>query len=207
MPDDTLPQLSPDEALALLKDGNRRFLDDATYQPPMDRVRRLHLAAAQRPFAAYLSCSDSRVPPELLFERGLGELFIVRNAGNTLCASALGSLEFAVTQLGVPLIVVMGHEACGALRAAVAVTREQRQFSGNVSKVLQSLLPAVREADPWAETLIDAAALCNVRKVVRELQQEASPALLEPQRRGALRVVGAYYHLDTGRVDLLDGER
>ncbi len=204
MPDTDPSQLSPEEALALLKDGNRRFLDDATYQPPMDRMRRLHLAAAQRPFAAYLSCSDSRVPPELLFERGLGELFIVRNAGNTLCASALGSLEFAVTHLQVPLIVVMGHEACGALGAAVAVAREQRQFSGNVSKVLQSLLPAVLEADPWAENLVNEAALCNVRKVVRELQQEASPALLEPQRRGELRVIGAYYHLDTGRVDFLD---
>lgn len=204
MPDTDPSQLSPEEALALLKDGNRRFLDDATYQPPMDRMRRLHLAAAQCPFAAYLSCSDSRVPPELLFERGLGELFIVRNAGNTLCASALGSLEFAVTHLQVPLIVVMGHEACGALGAAVAVAREQRQFSGNVSKVLQSLLPAVLEADPWAENLVNEAALCNVRKVVRELQQEASPALLEPQLRGELRVIGAYYHLDTGRVDFLD---
>lgn len=197
-------QLTPDEALARLKEGNRRFLQDATYQPPMDRLRRLHLAAAQRPFAAYLSCSDSRVPPELLFERGLGELFIVRNAGNTLCASALGSLEFAVTQLQVPLIVVMGHEACGAVRAAVAVTREQRKYSGNVGKVLQSLLPAVLEADPWADDLVNAAALCNVRKVVHELQHEASPALLEPQNAGTLRVVGAYYHLDSGQVDFLD---
>lgn len=196
--------LTPDEAIELLKAGNRRFLDDATYQPPIDRLRRLELASQQRPFAAYLSCSDSRVPPELLFERGLGELFIVRNAGNTLCASSLGSLEFAVSHLEVPLIVVMGHEACGAIQAAVALTREQRKFSGNVGKVLQSLLPAVLEADPWAEDLINAAALCNVRKVVRELQQEASPALLEPQRRGVLRVVGAYYHLDTGRVDFLD---
>lgn len=206
MTDQDCIQLTPSQALERLKDGNRRFLEDAPYQPPMDRLHRLHLAAAQRPFAAYLSCSDSRVPPELLFERGLGELFIVRNAGNALCASALGSLEFAVTQLEVPLIVVMGHEACGALRAAVAVAREQRQFSGNVGKVLQSLLPAVLEADPWAPDLVNAAALCNVRKVVRELREEASPALLDPQRAGKLRVIGAYYHLDSGRVDFLDDE-
>jgi carbonic anhydrase len=195
---------TPDEALALLKEGNRRFLADAPYNPPMDRLHRLNLAAAQKPFAAYLSCSDSRVPPELLFERGLGELFIVRNAGNALCASALGSLEFAVTQLGVPLIVVMGHEACGALRAAVSVARGHTTYTGNVGKVLQSLLPAVLEADPWSESLADAAALCNVRRVVRELQLEASPALLEPQQDGRLRVVGAYYHLDSGRVDFLE---
>lgn len=201
---DSPPQITPREALELLKEGNRRFLSDAPYNPPMDRLRRLHLAAAQRPFAAYLSCSDSRVPPELLFERGLGELFIVRNAGNTLCATALGSLEFAVTQLQVPLIVVMGHEACGAIRAAVSVARGQSAYSGNVSKVLQSLLPAVLEADPWAEDLCSAAAMCNVRKVVQELRQEASPALLEPQASGQLLVVGAYYHLDSGRVDFLD---
>ena len=201
---DQQPQLAPLEALELLKEGNRGFLADAPYNPPMDRLHRLHLAAAQRPFAAYLSCSDSRVPPELLFERGLGELFIVRNAGNTLCATALGSLEFAVTQLQVPLIVVMGHEACGAIRAAVSVARGETAYSSNVSKVLQSLLPAVLEADPWAEDLCNAAALCNVRKVVKELQKEASPALLDPQAEGRLLVVGAYYHLDSGRVVFLD---
>ena len=198
------PQLTPDEALELLKEGNRRFLDDTTYEPSMDRMRRLELAAAQRPFAAYLSCSDSRVPPELLFERGLGELFIIRNAGNTLCTTALGSLEFAVTNLQVPLIVVMGHEACGALNAAVSLARGKASFSGNISKVLQSLLPAVLETDPWADHIVDAAAISNVRRVVRELREEASPALLEPQREGRLKVVGAFYHLDSGKVDFLD---
>ena len=199
-----VPQLSPDEALVLLKEGNRRFLDDTTYEPTMDRMRRLELAAAQRPFAAYLSCSDSRVPPELLFERGLGELFIIRNAGNTLCTTALGSLEFAVTNLKVPLIVVMGHEACGALNAAVSLARGKASFSGNISKVLQSLLPAVLETDPWADHIVDAAAISNVRRVVRELREEASPALLEPQRKKALKVVGAFYHLDSGKVDFLE---
>lgn len=198
------PQLTPDEALELLKEGNRRFLDDTTYEPTMDRMRRLELAAAQRPFAAYLSCSDSRVPPELLFERGLGELFIIRNAGNTLCTTALGSLEFAVAHLNVPLIVVMGHEACGALNAAVSLARGKASFSGNISKVLQSLLPAVLETDPWADHIVDAAAISNVRRVVRELREEASPALLEPQRRDALKVVGAFYHLDSGKVDFLE---
>lgn len=201
-----VPQLTPDEALELLKEGNRRFLDDTTYEPSMDRMRRLELAAAQRPFAAYLSCSDSRVPPELLFERGLGELFIIRNAGNTLCTTALGSLEFAVTNLQVPLIVVMGHEACGALDAAVSLARGKASFSGNISKVLQSLLPAVLETDPWADHIVDAAAVSNVRRVVRELREEASPALLEPQRTGKLMVVGAYYHLSSGKVDFLEPE-
>ncbi|MXO91025.1 carbonic anhydrase [Pontixanthobacter aquaemixtae] len=201
------PALTPDQALDLLKEGNRRFLEDTSYEPAMDRMRRLEIAAAQRPFAAYLSCSDSRVPPELLFERGLGELFIIRNAGNTLCATALGSLEFAVAHLQVPLIVVMGHEACGALNAAVSLARGQASFSGNIAKVLQSLLPAVLETDPWADNIVDSAALSNVRRVVHELREEASPALLEPQQSGMLKVVGAFYHLDSGKVDFLEPDK
>ncbi|MEQ1688838.1 MAG: carbonic anhydrase, partial [Sphingopyxis sp.] len=130
--------LSPDAALSLLKDGNRRFLAGEPYTPILDRRVRLELAAAQ-----HLSCSDSRVPPELLFERGLGELFIVRNAGNSLCNTAIGSLEFAVINLGVPLIVVMGHQQCGAMRAAVAMVREQRRYSARIDAALHPLLPAV----------------------------------------------------------------
>ena len=144
--------LSPDEALHLLKEGNRRFLDGEPYAPVTDRLARLELAAAQHPIAAYLSCSDSRVPPELLFERGLGELFIVRNAGNSLCNTAIGSLEFAVINLGVPLIVVMGHQQCGAMRAAVAMVREQRRYSARIDAALHPLLPAVLSADdPFAD--------------------------------------------------------
>ena len=123
-----------------------------------------------------------------------------------MCTTALGSLEFAVTNLNVPLIVVMGHEACGALNAAVSLARGKASFSGNISKVLQSLLPAVLETDPWADHIVDAAAISNVRRVVRELREEASPAMLAPQRQGTLKVVGAFYHLDSGRVDFLDGE-
>ena len=142
--------IRPEEALAVLREGNRAFLSDNLLQPPLDRTVRLRLAAGQSPFAAYVSCSDSRVPPELLFGRGLGELFIVRNAGNTLDTSALGSLEFAVSVLGVPLIVVMGHEACGAVQAAVAVVRENARFPGNIGKMIQPIIPAVLEAGQTA---------------------------------------------------------
>ena len=167
--------LSPDEALHLLKEGNRRFLDGEPYAPVTDRLARLELAAAQHPIAAYLSCSDSRVPPELLFERGLGELFIVRNAGNSLCNTAIGSLEFAVINLGVPLIVVMGHQQCGAMRAAVAMVREQRRYSARIDAALHPLLPAVLSADPWSDDLVDAAARANVLSVVQTITQESSP--------------------------------
>lgn len=195
--------MTPDEALEILKEGNRSFLSDRPCHPPLGREERLRLAAEQHPIAAYLSCSDSRVSPELLFGRGLGDLFIVRNAGNTLCSTALGSLEFAVANLNVPLIVIMGHENCGAVRAAVSLVRDRTVHSGNISKILQSLVPAVLEAGE-ADDLVEAAVLQNVRRVVCELQHEASPALLDPQRAGTLRMVGAYYHLASGAVTFLD---
>lgn len=196
--------ISPQEALELLKEGNRRFLRSAPYEPHIGRDLRLQLAGEQHPFAAYLSCSDSRVPPELLFGRGLGDLFIVRNAGNTLCSTALGSLEFAVTALQVPLIVVMGHENCGAIRAAMSVVKEHKHFSANINKVLQAIYPSILELDDNCPDLLDAAVRRNVDRVVHELRHEASPALMTPQKHGDLMVVGAYYHLHSGEVHWIE---
>lgn len=196
--------LSPDEALRLLKDGNRRFLAGESYTPIVDRRARLELAAAQHPIAAYLSCSDSRVPPELLFERGLGELFIVRNAGNSLCNTAIGSLEFAVINLGVPLIVVMGHQQCGAMRAAVAMVREQRRYSARIDAALYPLLPAVLTADPWSQDLVDAAARQNVVNVVDALKAEVSPRISACVNAGTLKIVGAFYSMVSGGVEFLE---
>ncbi len=196
--------LSPDDALNLLKEGNRRFLAGEPYAPVTDRRARLELAAAQHPIAAYLSCSDSRVPPELLFERGLGELFIVRNAGNSLCSTAIGSLEFAVINLGVPLIVVMGHQQCGAMRAAVAMVREQRRYSARIDAALHPLLPAVLTADPWADDLVDAAARQNVINVVDALKAEISPRISAHVAAGTLKIIGAFYSMMSGGVEFLD---
>lgn len=196
--------MSPNEALALLRDGNLAFLNDEPIMPPLDRDTRLRLAAGQSPFAAYISCSDSRVPPELLFGRGLGELFIVRNAGNTLDTAALGSLEFAVSVLGVPLIVVMGHEGCGAVQAAVSVVKDQARFPGNIGKMIQPIIPAVLEADLSEGTGIESAVRQNVRRVVRELRDDASPLFLQAQAEDNLIVVGAYYELGSGKVDFFD---
>ena len=194
---------TPAEALQRLRDGNDAFLRDDPIRPALDRASRLRLAAGQQPFAAYLSCSDSRVPPELLFGRGLGELFIVRNAGNTLDTAAMGSLEFAVSQLGVTLVVVMGHEGCGAVAAAVSVVRENARFPGSIGKMIQPIIPAVLESHGCGDGL-DAAVRQNVRRVVRELREEASPTLLRPQAAGTLAVVGAFYALATGAVDFFD---
>lgn len=196
--------MTPDQALELLRAGNQAFLSDAPLRPALDRASRLKLAAGQSPFAAYVSCSDSRVPPELLFGRGLGELFIVRNAGNTLDTVAMGSLEFAVSVLGVPLIVVMGHEACGAVQAAVSVVQTNARFPGNIGKLIQPIIPAVLEAHLSPGCGIEPAIRQNVRRVVAELREGASPILLAPQAAGSLIVVGAYYRLTSGEVDFFD---
>jgi carbonic anhydrase len=191
------------EALQILRQGNEAFLAGSPDPLPIDRPTRLRLAEGQHPFAAYVTCSDSRVPPELLFGRGLGDLFIVRNAGNTLDVTALGSLEFAVGVLKVPLIVVMGHEGCGAVEAAVEVVRDDRRIGGNMGRMIQPILAAVLEARNSGNGYGDGVHQ-NVRRVVRELREEASPVLIGPQASGALQVAGAYYSLKTGAVDFFD---
>ena len=123
--------LTPDQALAALKEGNDKFITDAPFRGVQGRERRIEIARGQAPIAVLVSCSDSRVPPELLFGRGLGELFIVRNAGNTVDTTALGSIQYAVAELGVPLVLVLGHERCGAVDAAVKVVKDNATFPGS----------------------------------------------------------------------------
>ena len=197
--------LSADEALARLKQGNANFLADRQepQEPTRHHKRRMDIARSQTPFAVLVGCSDSRVPPELLFGTGLGELFIVRNAGNTVDTVALGSIEYGVQVLGAPLIVVLGHERCGAVDAAVAVVQKNATFPGSIGPMVEPIIPAVlkaRSANVKDADLLDAAVRENVRRTVMRLR-ESEPLLIEPQRAGRLRVVGARYDLDDGKVD------
>ncbi|MXO84491.1 twin-arginine translocation signal domain-containing protein [Altererythrobacter aurantiacus] len=196
--------LSPDEALELLIEGNRNFLNDVPTAAPVGRERRLEIAQGQAPFAAYVTCSDSRVSPEILFGRGLGELFIIRNAGNTVDTVALGSIEYAVAELGVPLIVVMGHESCGAVKAAKAVVDENATFPGSIGRMVEPIIPAVLEVRGSEGNMLDNAIRANVSRVATQLRTSTDPLLLEPQEAGKLKVVGAYYNLDSGAVDFFD---
>ena len=168
------------------------------------RTRSLALARGQQPFAAYVTCSNSRVPPELLFGRGLGELFIIRNAGNTVDTVALGSIEYAVAVLKTPLVVVMGHESCGAVKAATEVVTDNATFPGSIGPMVEPIIPAVLQARGEAGNLLDNSIRANVRRVVRQLREQTDPLLLEPQQAGKLWVVGAYYSLETGAVDFFD---
>ncbi len=197
-------ELTPAQALALLRQGNADFLAGQITTVLTDSQRRLELAQGQNPFAAYVTCSDSRVPPELLFGRGLGELFIIRNAGNTVDTVALGSIEYAVGILEVPLVVVMGHEKCGAVGAAKAVVEENATFPGSIGPMVEPIIPAVLAARGEEGDFLDNAVRANVRRVVKFLREDAGPLMLEPQESGDLRVVGAYYDLDQGMVDFFD---
>lgn len=195
--------MTPDQALAALKEGNDKFVTDAPYRQATDRARRLEIARGQTPFAVLVSCSDSRVPPELLFGRGLGELFIVRNAGNTVDTTALGSIQYAALELGVPLVVVLGHEKCGAVDAAVKVIKDNATFPGAIGQMVEPIVPAVIRAQAQQGDLLDNAVRENVRRTVNRLRT-AEALLQEPLRTGKLRIVGARYDLDDGDVDFFD---
>ena len=192
--------LSPDEALELLKEGNKEFLAGEPYHGMTDRQRRLEIARTQTPFAVLVGCSDSRVSPELLFGRGLGELFVIRVAANTVDQAALGSIEYAVEHLGVPLIVVLGHERCGAVQAAVSVVEENATFPGAIGDMVAPIIPAVLKAQSSSGDLLDNAVRENVLRVVARLVV-SGPVIGEPLASGGLKIVPARYDLDDGRVE------
>ncbi len=197
--------LTPDQALNLLKEGNAKFITDSPVRSVTGRERRLEIARGQVPFAVLVSCADSRVPPELLFGRGLGELFIVRNAGNTVDTAALGSIEYGVGVLGCPLVVVLGHEACGAVAAAVDVVEKNTAFPGVIGEMVQPIVPAVLEARRMSGdgSLLDKSIIANAKRVAKRLETQ-SPVLQEIQRAGKLKIVPARYDLDDGDVDFFD---
>lgn len=187
-------------SLRILMEGNQRFVEQKTVHPHqnMDRVK--EIAPKQKPIAMVLSCSDSRVPPEIFFDQGLGDIFIVRVAGNVLNDVNIGSAEYAAEHLNVPLIIVLGHKSCGAVKAAVA----GGEVPGHISSIVKELEPAVREAKKTAksENVAEAAAHINVENVVKKLSN-SEPILSELIKEKKLSVIGAYYDVDTGKVDIL----
>ncbi|MDN3565464.1 carbonic anhydrase [Paeniroseomonas aquatica] len=195
--------LTPDQALRQLQDGNDRFLTEAPFRSTQGRERRVELARGQAPFAVLVGCSDSRVPPELLFGRGLGELFIVRNAGNTIDTAALGSVEYGVGVLGCPLVVVLGHEGCGAVAAALDVVERNAVFPGVIGEMVQPIIPAVLSVRGAAGDPLDNAVRANARRVATRLATQ-SGILRDAVAAGRLRIVAARYDLDDGDVDWLD---
>jgi carbonic anhydrase len=191
------PRLDAPAALQKLKEGNARFLGLA---PPIDHaltLRRSELASAQHPFAIVVGCSDSRTPPELLFDQGLGDLFVIRSAGNLVDDFALGSLEYAIEHLGARLVVVLGHERCGAVAAAWAGGRAP----GHVHDLVREIRPAVEAARGLAGNALENAVRANVERVAKRIRGRARFGDLASE----VRVVRAYYDLDSGEVEFVDG--
>jgi carbonic anhydrase len=191
--------ITPDEALARLKAGNERFVTGQVIHPNAGAERRAEVAKGQKPFAIVVGCSDSRVGPEVVFDQGLGDLFVVRTAGNVVDDVALGSIEYAVEHLGAPVILVLGHTRCGAVAAAVA----GGEAHGHVGSVVEKIKPAVEETKGKEGDAVDNAVHTNVRNVVSQLRG-AGPILSGMVNSGKLRVVGGCYDLDTGRVKMLE---
>lgn len=196
-------ELAPAEALKLMKEGNENFRNEAPSLAANGRERRLELARGQAPFCVLVGCSDSRVSPEILFGRGLGELFIVRNAGNTVDTAALGSIEYAVGVLGVPLVVVLGHQSCGAVAAAVDVVEKNATFPGVIGEMVQPIVPAVLEAKAQGGDLLDASVRSNARRVAKRLTTQ-SLVITDALSKGKVKVVGARYGLSDGHVEWME---
>lgn len=190
--------ITADSVLAELKTGNGRHVAHR-YQHPhetLDRMRQL--VSGQHPHAEILSCSDSRVPPEIVFDQGLGDLFIVRVAGNVATDSELGSLEYGAEHLHVPLIVVLGHESCGAVTAAV----QGGAAEGHIATLVELIKPAVEKTRGMAGDPVANAVRMNVELVVKQLRS-STPILSEMVAHGKVKIVGAVYSIETGSVTWL----
>ncbi|MEU6982040.1 carbonic anhydrase [Streptomyces sp. NPDC046324] len=181
-----------ERALAELRAGNARFAALRQLHPHEDAARRAAVAVAQHPFALILGCVDSRVPPELVFDQGLGDLLAIRSAGQALDEAVLGSIQFGVEELGVPLVVVLGHERCGAATAAVEYVRTGKPVEGHLARIVEEIAPVARAArglpGDWVENTVRA----NVARVRRRLARD--------EAFDKARIVGARFDLDTGKV-------
>lgn len=189
--------LTPDEALAKLMEGNQRFVSKKRINPNQDLVRVSQVAEGQAPFAAILSCADSRVVPEIVFDQGIGDLFVVRVAGNIAITEDIASEEYAVGVLGASVLMVLGHERCGAVAAAI----KGGEFPGVIESLVYSIRPAVQASEGDSGDRLTNAIKANVRLQVERLQ--FSSVIASAVEAGKLKIVGAYYDLDTGEITVV----
>lgn len=196
------------QALASLKEGNRRYVTEESAQEPTSEATRSKLTGGQAPFAVILGCADSRIPPELVFDQGIGDLFVVRVAGNFAALSQIGSIEYAVEHLGARLVVVLGHTGCGAIAAAVAeVEDDDDVYPPALQWIIDRLLPVVKSVkleQPELDDapLCDAVRIANIQDAVHTMRED-SPVIKRLVAEAGLEVVGAEYALETGEVRFL----
>ena len=195
-----------EEAIRALKDGNARFFSGEAARPELGANERRAQIMGQTPFAAILACSDSRVPVELVFDQGLGQLFVVRVAGNVVGEAGLGSLEYAIKHLDVHLIMVMGHEGCGAVAAALLPPEQLAQEPEHLQALIGRIQPSVQNMPSIRDkkARMREAVLNNVRYQVQTLRDQ--PFIQEAEARGHIRVIGGFYEIGSGAVDFLTDE-
>ena len=193
--------VTPDEALALLKAGNARYVEGVTKRHDFKNERE-PLSMGQNPYAAILSCADSRISPELAFDSARGDLFVCRVAGNFANDDIVASLEYSVAVLKAPLIMVLGHSACGAVDSTIKSLKDKTTLPGHLPSLVKALTPAVKASQGKPGDLLDNAITQNVIDNVQKLKS-AAPILSAQVAQGKLRVVGAVYRLADGRVDIM----
>lgn len=197
---DTTGPVTPQAALRLLLDGNQRFIAGDRLHPHQDADRRAAVAPVQRPFAVLFGCSDSRLAAEIIFDRGLGDLFVVRTAGHVVGAEVLGSIEYAVAMLNTPLIAVLGHDSCGAVTAALDTVRTGTSAEGYIRDVVERVMPSILVARNEALADMEVAVREHVRYTAQLLTQR-SAIIAERVADGRLGVVGLSYRLSEGSVN------
>ena len=202
--------ISAQEALQLLREGNQRFVSEAPSRDTVEsRARRLELAKGQEPFAAILGCSDSRVPVEIIFDQGLGDLFVIRVAGNIVAPSLIGSVEFAAEQFGTRLVVVLGHTRCGAIETTLQqLQRPVEMQSHNLHSIVEFIRPGIvgllsTDLKNNHDALVREACRANIRASVNHLRH-GSDIIENLTQNAGLMVVGAEYSLETGVVDFFE---
>ncbi len=194
------PEVNAETARQRLIEGNLRFSRQQADHPHQSAERRAEVSAGQHPFAALLSCADSRLPPEILFDQGLGDLFVIRNAGNVVDDVVLGSLEYAVDHLSLALIVVLAHTNCGAVTAAV----QGGPMPGHLSSIVEVIQPALESAQGQKDAAaVQRVGVAHMRNMVQRIQL-SQPILAGAARQRQIQVVGGLYHLDSGLVEFLD---
>jgi carbonic anhydrase len=196
--------INADQALNRLREGNKRFVNGKLAHPRRDDARRAELVESQSPFAVVVGCSDSRVPPEIVFDEGIGDLFLVRVAGNTAIDPVLlGSVEYSVAVLGSVLIFVLGHEQCGAVKATLDLVKKGKWPPGHIPSVLDPIVPAVEKVkDQPDDRVLEAAIQQNVRHTVDALRV-STPILSDLVNQGKVKVIGGEYRLRSGQVEIV----
>jgi len=187
-----------DQALKKLTDGNKRYASLKQKHPNQGVRRRAEVSKGQKPFAVIVGCSDSRIPPEILFDQGIGDIFVIRDAGNIVDDVALGSIEYAVDHLGTRLVVILGHSKCGAVTATV----QGGEAHGHIGSIAKAIIPAVKKAKVKKGDIIDNAIRINIDLVTKQVKT-STPIIAKLVKGGKVKVVGAYYDIDSGLVEIL----